>query len=124
MAWESENNGSEFLQHIISEFPPCDLSVALVNIFFEHLNTQFPLLHQPTFFRQWGEELYKRNLWFACLCMSIFALSSRWSDDPRVLPKGDPKQENGDLDWTRAGWDYFTLGLSSNPSMFKWFIPS
>ncbi len=35
--------------------------------------------------RHFNDRLYDRDIWFACMCMCIFALASRYTDDPRVL---------------------------------------
>ncbi|KAG7440028.1 uncharacterized protein BT62DRAFT_911669 [Guyanagaster necrorhizus] len=101
----------EILPEILAQFPPPDLATKLVDIYFCRINIQFPLLHRPTFDRQWRENLQNRNIWFACLALTIFAVASRSCDDPRVLPKGVAKKENEEVDWTKAGWTYFTVAL-------------
>ncbi|KDR75839.1 hypothetical protein GALMADRAFT_68653, partial [Galerina marginata CBS 339.88] len=68
-------------------FPPPDLADNLVELYFRHSNSIFPLLHRPTFNRQWQERLHHRNIWFTCVCLSIFAIASRWCHDQRVLPE-------------------------------------
>ncbi len=101
----------EILPQVLSRFPPPDLCDTLIRLYFQHVNSQFPLLHRPTFERQWQQSLHERNAWFACLVMTLFSVASRWCDDLRVLPKSTTKQENGDIDWTRAGWDYFEVAV-------------
>jgi len=77
----------------------------------------FPLLHRPTFERQWAEGLYHRNEWFTCLCLLLFAVASRWCDDERVLPEEERGRE-GDSDkprsWVNAGRKYFDVGDSTS----------
>ncbi|KAK0486088.1 fungal-specific transcription factor domain-containing protein [Armillaria novae-zelandiae] len=83
------------------------------DIYFRHINVQYPLLHQPTFDRQWRQNMQNRNTWFACLTLTIFAVASRYCDDPRVLPKGIAKKENEEADWTQAGWSFFFTALGT-----------
>ncbi|KAI0329728.1 hypothetical protein GY45DRAFT_1324710 [Cubamyces sp. BRFM 1775] len=99
---------------LLPAFPPPDLAESLLNDFFEYNNLTFPLLHRPTFERQWRERLYARNVWFACICLSIFGVASRWSSDPRVLPDEVADKatagENEDI-WTLAGWKYIATSI-------------
>lgn len=83
------------------------------------MNAHFPLLHRPTFDRQWRDQLYERDVWFTCLCMSIFGLASRWSNDPRVLsdehdPRVTPPPE--DPIWNTAGWKYIQVAFGASES--------
>ena len=85
-------------------------------MYFALMNALFPLLHRPTFQRQWQERLYERDVWFACLCMSIFAVASRWCQDPRVLvPSGAADMSNStnspDDIWNSAGWKYVSVAI-------------
>ncbi len=71
----------------------------------------FPLLHRPTFARHFADGLYEHDIWFACLCMSVFALASRYTDDSRVLldetvetPIGEPSEQSW---WQAAGFKYY-----------------
>lgn len=101
---------------LTKEFPPPDLADSLIDLFFLHVNSQCPLFHRPTFVRQWREGLQEKDPWFGCLCLSLFAVASRWSDDPRVLD-GDEYEvlEAEVLDeeckWQRAGWKYFNVAV-------------
>ncbi|PBK81933.1 hypothetical protein ARMGADRAFT_976134 [Armillaria gallica] len=101
----------EILPEILAQFPPPDLAKKLIDIYFRHINVQFPLLHRPTFDRQWRQNMQNRNTWFACLTLTIFAVASRYCDDPRVLPKGIAKKENEEVDWTQAGWSFFAAAF-------------
>jgi hypothetical protein len=71
----------------------------------------FPLLHRPTFARHFAEGLYEHDIWFACLCMSLFALASRYTDDLRVLlnePVETPVGEHSEQSrWQTAGFRYY-----------------
>ena len=60
----------------------------------------------------------QRNPWFACICLAIFGIASRWSDDPRVLPeevrekaKEDEDQGRNDI-WSLSGWGYIAAAMS------------
>lgn len=107
------------LPAIAQSFPPADLADALINLFFEHVNIQWPLLHRATFERQWKQELHKRDVWFACLCLTMFAVASRWSEDERVLPEGqapetpssEPSENAAGSKWHKAGWNYFEVAV-------------
>jgi hypothetical protein len=76
----------------------------------------FPLLHRPTFAHHFADKFYENDIWFACLCMSVFALASRYTDDARVLldesvesPIGEHSEQSR---WQTAGFKYYfsTLG--------------
>ncbi|KAH7926730.1 hypothetical protein BV22DRAFT_1008428 [Leucogyrophana mollusca] len=115
-------------QTLTSEFPPPDLAGNLIKLFFTHINPQFPLFHRPTFERQWRERLQEQDPWFACLCLSLFAVASRWSDDPRVLDDGDygvPEAERpkDEMKWQRAGWRYFNTAVDVHRDSRSLFHP-
>ena len=105
---------SELFSSVLAKFPPPDLSQELIDLYFLHSNDLFPLLHRPTFDRQWREKLYQRDVWFAAVCMAIFAIASRWVDDPRVI-KDNARTASGDHNWGLAGRSYFetAMGWSS-----------
>lgn len=115
--WESQSEGlhiatAEGFQRTLAVFPPPDLCNQLISLYFRHINSQLPLLHQPTFERQWKDKLHEKNIWFTGLVLSLFAVASPWSDDPRVLPRASAKDEDGDVyDWSKAGRDYFDAAI-------------
>ncbi|THU95658.1 hypothetical protein K435DRAFT_966309 [Dendrothele bispora CBS 962.96] len=112
LVWEGLHVDSpELLSSVLEAFPPQDLMAELIRLYFENANSQHPLLHRPTFEKQWRENLHEKNIWFACVMASLFAVASRWCNDPRVLPKDYPKENSGAIDWTLAGWDFFNIGL-------------
>ena len=101
----------EFLSYMLARFPPPDLADSLINSFFEQFNVYYPIIHRPTFERQYyTEQLQKTDFWFAALCHTIFAVPSKWSKDPRVVPS-NARTPSGDLDWQKAGSDYFNLAM-------------
>jgi hypothetical protein len=71
----------------------------------------FPLLHRPTFARHFADRLYEHDIWFACTCMCVFALASRYSNDARVLldePVEVPLDEHvKPFQWQTAGFKYY-----------------
>ena len=115
-----QNDSSALLQTFLSYFPPADLAEILISLYFSRSNSVFPLFHRPTFDRQWHDGLHHRNILFACVCTCLFAVASRWCNDERVLPE-DSKRGNGELDWRKAGRQYFELGvgLSNTLSSFS-----
>ncbi|KAJ7682002.1 fungal-specific transcription factor domain-containing protein [Mycena polygramma] len=66
------------------EFPPEDLMVSLIALYFSSVNTFFPLLHRPTFEKSFAENLHLLDCGFAGTLLLVCALGARYSDDPRV----------------------------------------
>jgi len=81
-----------------------------MDLYFLHCNGMFPILHRPTFAHHFADRLYKSDIWFACTCMSVFALASRYTNDSRVL-LDDPVEtldENVEhSQWQTAGFKYY-----------------
>ncbi|KAJ3790815.1 fungal-specific transcription factor domain-containing protein, partial [Lentinula aff. detonsa] len=102
----------KFLYSVLEQFPKPDLAEDLIEHYFRHVNPQLCLLNKRIFHRQWRERLYQRDIWFCALSMCVFALGSRWSNDPRVLARDQTKHGTAELDWTKAGWDYFNVAIS------------
>jgi Fungal specific transcription factor domain len=111
LAYEGESLSLETLSELLQKWPPSDLVTALIDLYFLHCNSMFPLLHRPTFARHFADGLYERDIWFACLCMSVFALASRYTDDSRVLldkPMESPVGEHSEQSrWQTAGFRYY-----------------
>ncbi|KAH7914147.1 fungal-specific transcription factor domain-containing protein [Hygrophoropsis aurantiaca] len=132
-SWELAFEGfqdrlASLCQSLISELPPPDLALNLIELFFLHINPLYPLFHQPTFERQWHEGLQDQDPWFACLCLSLFAVASRWSDDPRVLDDGqydvpEAERPSDDTKWQRAGWKYFNTAVDVHRDSRSLFHP-
>uniref|UniRef100_A0A8H7Y582 Zn(2)-C6 fungal-type domain-containing protein n=1 Tax=Psilocybe cubensis TaxID=181762 RepID=A0A8H7Y582_PSICU len=126
--WESQYEGARgdnptILRDLLRKFPPPDLMEILIDLYFRHSNTMFPLLHRPTFDRQWKSRLYHRNIWFAGACSSIFAIGSRWCSDKRVLREALETQGQN-LDWRRAGSQYFEIALDIHRIRRNLFHPA
>jgi hypothetical protein len=114
MQWEGLHADSPSLMpSLVMEFPPDDLAEKLCSLYFDHVNYMYPLLHRPTFTRQFKDRLHYRDHWFACLCLSLFAVASRWCDDRRVIPAKPDSEANtlGDPEWQRAGSQYFSTAI-------------
>ncbi|KAJ7497363.1 fungal-specific transcription factor domain-containing protein [Mycena latifolia] len=114
--WELQWEGfgvdlDKLITSVLDEFPPPSLTTDLINLYFIHVNSQLPLLHRPTFERQFRDRLHHRNIWFTCVCLGVFAVASRWSNDPLVLPRKCNRTSSGGLDWTSAGWHYHTVAM-------------
>ncbi|KAI0769708.1 fungal-specific transcription factor domain-containing protein [Trametes elegans] len=125
-AYEHADDPTVLPPFLLPAFPPPDLAEALIHDYFEFNNYTFPLLHRPTFERQWAEKLYTRNVWFACVCMAIFGVASRWSSDPRVLPDGAAdKTASGEDEgiWTLAGWKYIAVGMKLHEARRSMLLP-
>lgn len=116
LVYDGEFLSSETLSEVLQNWPPSDLVTTLIDLYFLHCNSMFPLLHRPTFARHFADGLYEHDIWFACLCMSVFALASRYTDDLRVLldePVGTPVGEHSKQSrWQTAGLRYFFPILS------------
>ncbi len=111
LVYEGEFLASEIFSEPVQSWPPSDLVTALIDLYFLHCNSMFPLLHRPTFARHFADGLYERDIWFACLCMSVFALASRYTDDSRVLldePVDTSVGEHSEQSrWQTAGFKYY-----------------
>lgn len=126
--------------HPIHIFPPLDLLLPLLSLYFHHQNSTFPLLHAPTFYSQLRSGLHERDAHFAGVVWAAIAVASRWSTDRRVLwdgwgsdseysaqdslPEGEWSEqnmkhngnngkgnENEELEWASAGWRFFMRSL-------------
>jgi len=58
-----------------------------------------PIIHEPKFRKNVQEGLHRRDVYFGRLVMMMCALSSRDSNDPRVLIQGEKE--------CSAGWKYY-----------------
>ncbi|KAF9465075.1 fungal-specific transcription factor domain-containing protein [Collybia nuda] len=122
--WESlKIESSELFTSVLAGFPPSDLAQSLIHLYFVHVNAHIPLLHRPTFERQWGENLHHKNIWFAAVCISLFAVASRFTDDLRVTERSG-KPDSGQSDWGYAGWNYFEVAIGIHRARRSLFYPA
>ncbi|VDB84043.1 unnamed protein product [Peniophora sp. CBMAI 1063] len=80
--------------------PPPDLLESLIDLYFEHSNLVYPLLHRPTFDRLRAESLQFSDDSFSSVLLLVCAIGSRWSTDTRV-------RLDDTTMWSSAGWKYF-----------------
>ncbi|KZV67461.1 hypothetical protein PENSPDRAFT_688084 [Peniophora sp. CONT] len=80
-------------------FPPQDLLVVLVDLYFDNLNPYMTVLHRPTFMRYLSLGLYNVDISFGFLLLNVCANGARFSEDPRVMLPGAEAQS--------AGWHWF-----------------
>lgn len=124
LTWDGYRlNSKGSLVDLLALFPPPELARSLVDLFFEYTNILLPFLHRPTFERQFKDKLYERDIGFAGICNVVFAISSRFSNDPRVVPL-NAKTPNGDIDWCKAGWDYFAVSMYVHLARRSLFLPA
>ncbi|KAL7281745.1 hypothetical protein ACG7TL_005063 [Trametes sanguinea] len=125
-AYEHADDPTALPDFLQPAFPPPDLAETLIHDYFQYNNLTFPLLHRPTFERQWRDQLHTRNVWFACICLAIFGLASRWSSDPRVLPDEVADKASATEDeciWTLAGWKYIAVGTKLHEARRSILLP-
>lgn len=111
--WELEWGGygkeaPHLVAAVLSYFPPDDVAHRLLDLFFCHTNTYLPLLHRPTFERYWHQRLHHSNIWFAVVCVLMFAVASRWYESDEGLVGGPPTEKE---DWKATGWRWFFVAL-------------
>ncbi|KAG9029914.1 hypothetical protein FRB95_004744 [Tulasnella sp. JGI-2019a] len=95
---------ASFLPPIDSlRFPPPDLIRTLVDHCFDKTISLLPVLHRPTFDRQYAEGMYRTDFNFAKLLLIVCSIGARHSKDPRVCLTSP----EGEIEWNSAGWVYF-----------------
>ncbi|KIK55569.1 hypothetical protein GYMLUDRAFT_248605 [Collybiopsis luxurians FD-317 M1] len=82
------------------EYPPNDLLDILVALFWEHYHPLHPVLHRPTFEKSLAAKLHLYDRTFGSTVLAVCALTSRHSDDARVLYDDTASKHS-------AGWKYF-----------------
>lgn len=76
--------------------PPLDLMSMLLDAFFDHVNEVFGLVHRPSFERALAAGLLETDTSFRSLCFAMFAIGSRFVDDPRIaLPTPNDSNPGG-----------------------------
>jgi hypothetical protein len=93
------------------QFPPLELANELINIYFTCIHPLFPIMHRPTFLRDWANHTHTKCAWFAAVSLAIFAVASRWSNDPSVIHPDERTKDDGSLNWHRAGWGFFDIAF-------------
>ncbi|KAF9568045.1 hypothetical protein CPC08DRAFT_487594 [Agrocybe pediades] len=81
-------------------FPEDDLLRSLCRLYFDKVNSLFPILHKPTFKKMLCSKQHHWDMGFGMTVLLVCALGSRYSDDPRVTVPDDTT-------CLSAGWKYF-----------------
>ncbi|CAA7262254.1 unnamed protein product [Cyclocybe aegerita] len=81
-------------------FPEPDLARDLVELYFDNINLDLPLLHRPSFERSISDGLHYTDEGFAEVYLLVCALGARFSSDRRVLFDGVDSLHS-------AGWKWF-----------------
>ncbi|KZP00008.1 hypothetical protein CALVIDRAFT_533674 [Calocera viscosa TUFC12733] len=66
------------------QWPEPALADQLIDGFFTYLNPGFPILHKPTFMRQWADPANRTKREWAALAFAVFANGAKTLDDPRT----------------------------------------
>ncbi|KAF7347296.1 Zn(2)-C6 fungal-type domain-containing protein [Mycena venus] len=80
-------------------YPASDLIDTLLVLYFTNVHPTTPILHRPSFERSVAEGLHLADPQFGGLLLSVLALASRYSKDPRVFVDGDASLS--------AGWSFY-----------------
>lgn len=67
----------------------------MISTFFEQVTQVVPLLHQPTFQREYDSRLYESNEQFRSLCMVVFACGDKYSENPTEEVEREGKPDSG-----------------------------
>ena len=62
-----------------ADFPPADVMMELVDLYFDHFNNFLPLLHRPTFERDVRRGLHVRDRGFGTLVLLVCATGCAWA---------------------------------------------
>ncbi|KAG9005821.1 hypothetical protein FRB93_009217 [Tulasnella sp. JGI-2019a] len=84
-------------------FPPPDLIRTLVDHCFNDTMPLMPILHRPSFERQYAEEKHRTDFDFARLLLVVCSIGAQTTNDARVCLTSP----EGETEWNSAGWIYF-----------------
>lgn len=102
--WQEAPGMSDDIPPFLEQYPPQDLTAHLVQLYFAQTQSLcLPLVHRAAFFHNLADPQRRQDPYFACLAHTIFAVASRISNDPRVIPA-----EAND-DGLSAGTHFFTI---------------
>ncbi|KAF7330158.1 Fungal-trans domain-containing protein [Mycena sanguinolenta] len=79
-------------------YPPNDLMDSLLRLYFTNVHPTLPILHRPSFERSVAQGLHLTNERFGGMLLSLLAVASLYSNDPRVLIDGHASLS--------AGWKF------------------
>jgi hypothetical protein len=107
LQWEHHRPQKEY------QFPPRDLAISLISLYFSHVNTFSPLLHRPTFETAFAINTQFSDDGYAATLLLVCAIGAHFSDDPRLhLPA---------MPFRTAGWKWFDqvkLGHCRQPTLY------
>ncbi|KAF9034244.1 hypothetical protein BDZ89DRAFT_1130785 [Hymenopellis radicata] len=104
------------LSNLALVFPPPDLLVSLISLYFSHFHPYLPLFHQPSFRRAVVTGLHLHDARFGGVLLLVCAIGARASNDPRVFLDGQSEHS--------SGWKWFQQvrsiprGLFETPSLY------
>ena len=99
-------------------FPPQDLMVKLVPLYFSWYNSYTPLLHRPTFEHSLADNLHLRDDGFASTVLLVCALGARFCDDPRVHVEGYDNPHSAGWQWFHQAHSAFQLVNYGPPRLY------
>ncbi|KAK7034652.1 Gypsy retrotransposon integrase-like protein 1 [Paramarasmius palmivorus] len=82
-------------------FPDSDFMNALVELYFNQVNTFFPLLHRPSFVYSISQGLHYHDYYFGAVVLAVCALGARYSNDHRALYPGSDSEHSIGWQWIR-----------------------
>ncbi|KAL1760642.1 fungal-specific transcription factor domain-containing protein [Schizophyllum commune] len=100
-------------------FPEHDFLLELVDLYFKTNESWVPIMHRPTVDRDLASRRYLRDRSYGYLVLTMCALASRHTDDPRVFADRRPGSENS------AGWQWWSQveiirrSYRSAPSLYE-----
>ncbi|KAF7328939.1 Fungal-trans domain-containing protein [Mycena venus] len=112
LPWEKEAYGLRRPRYV---FPPHDLIVSLLNLYFTNVHPTIPILHRPSFERSVARGLHLTDVEFGGTLLSVLAVASRYSNDPRVFVDGDTSLSGG----FKYASQLQILRKSFNPSIYQ-----
>ncbi|KAL1673774.1 fungal-specific transcription factor domain-containing protein [Schizophyllum commune] len=83
-------------------FPEHSFLLELVDLYFKTNESWVPIMHRPTVDRDLANRRYLRDRSYGYLVLTMCALASRHTDDPRVFADRRPGSENS------AGWQWWS----------------
>ncbi|KAF5383426.1 hypothetical protein D9757_006104 [Collybiopsis confluens] len=120
--WDANDWQLQYLQYPQPQydFPPEDLMISLVDLYFKHVNLVLPLLHRPTFEKSVSEGLHLHDPFFGGTVLLVCATGARYSDDERAFSEGSSVPSS-------AGWHYYVqvpvvrtnLQLTTKPTLHE-----
>ncbi|RXW21403.1 hypothetical protein EST38_g4459 [Candolleomyces aberdarensis] len=116
--WNMRDWETEFVHKTsppVYVFPEPDLLDSLIALFFERVHPLYPAVHRQTFERGVRDKTHLSDPQFGKVVMTLCALASRYSNDPRVF--FDKNHAQGD-EGSSAGWKYIVQVPFWEPSLY------